>query len=441
MNVLVIMCDHHRYDALGCLGNPLAHTPNLDRLAAESMRFGECYNQSPVCAPARHSLATGQYAHRHGVIGNPYKPFPGMKTVAHAFEPLGYRRECFGHMHWTDLEMDHGYERYVTQTEWEEGMPVGALARWNAECATPIRRTTAGPSPRTKEQYWGHHVATNAVEFMKDAVGNGEPFLCRAAFTEPHPPFYPPKEFYELIDHDDIVLPDCIPEEAGPAHPEIMRKREEWKHLTDVERKQMIAGYYGMIALVDSYIGQLLDTVDELGIREDTVVVWTSDHGDQMGENELYLKFIMREGATHVPLLMRIPGKEAQVCDELVEHIDVFPTLCDLVGAEVPDSVQGRSLAPFLQGEGKPEDWRDAVFSQIGQVQMIRTADWELNVYSGEPGELFDLKADRQENDNRIDDPACVDIVEALFARLRAWERENAHPDAPELRPVMNPRG
>ena len=198
----------------------------------------------------------------------------------------------------------------------------------------------------------------------------------------------------------------------------------------------MLAGYYGMIALVDSYIGQLLDTVDELGIQDDTIVVWTSDHGDQMGENELYLKFIMREGATHVPLLMRIPGKNAQVRDELVEHIDVFPTLCDLVGAEIPDTVQGRSLAPLLEGKPAPEDWRDAVFSQIGQTQMIRTADWELNVYSGEPGELFDLKTDRQEHDNRIDDPACAPIVEDLFARLKDWERENAHPDAPELRPV-----
>jgi len=436
MNVLVIMCDHHRYDALGCLDNPVARTPNLDRLAAESTRFSECYSQSPVCAPARHSLATGQYAHCHGVINNSYKPFPGMKTVAHALEPLGYRRQCLGHMHWTDLEVDHGYERYVTQQEWMETMPADAIARWDAEHAGPIRRTTAGPSPRTREQYWGHHVAAKTVEFMKDAVDRGDKFLCWAAFTEPHPPFYPPTEFYELIDPSDIVLPDRIPEGAGPAHPDVLRKRDEWKHLTDVERRQMIAGYYGMIALVDRYIGQLLETVDELGIRDDTVVIWTSDHGDQMGENELYLKFIMREGSTHVPLLMRIPGKSAQVRDELVEHIDVFPTLCDLVGAEIPDSVQGRSLVPFLEGESAPANWRDTVFSQIGHTQMIRTADWELNVYNGQPGELFDLRTDRQEHDNRIDDPTCSAIVEELFERVKAWERAHAPAGSPELRPA-----
>ena len=433
MNVLVIMCDHHRHDALGCLGNSIVHTPNLDRLAAESIRFGECYTQSPVCAPARHSLATGQYAHRHGVLNNGYMPFPGMRTIAHALEPLDYRRQCVGHMHWTDLEMDHGYERYVTQQEWLETMPAAALARWEAEHAGPIRRTTAGPSSRTKEQYSGHYVATQTIQFMKDTANKGEQFLCWAAFSEPHPPFYPPREFYEPIDHDEIVLPDRIPEEAGPAHPEVRRKRDEWKHLTDVERKQMIAGYYGMIALVDSYIGRLLDTVEELGIQDDTLVIWTSDHGDQMWENELYLKFIMREGATHVPLLMRIPGRDAQVREELVEHIDLFPTICDLVGAETPEHVQGRSLIPLLDGA---RDWRDAVFSQIGHTQMIRTVDWELNVYGGEPGELFDLRSDRQEHDNRIGDPACSAIVEGLFERLRAWERANAPEGSPELRPV-----
>jgi len=435
MNVLVIMCDHHRYDALGCLGNPIAHTPNLDRLASESIRFSACYTQSPVCAPARHSLATGQYVHRHGVLNNGYKPFPGMKTVAHALEPRGYRRQCLGHMHWTDLEMDHGYERYVTQQEWIETMPAPALARWNAERIGPIRRTTGGPSPRTKEQYWGHHVAANAVEFMKDAVENGDTFLCWTAFTEPHPPFYPPTEFYARIDHNDIVLPERIPEGAGPAHPDILHKRDEWKHLTDVERKQMIAGYYGMVGLVDSYIGQLLETVDELGIRDDTIVIWTSDHGDQMWENELYLKFIMREASTHIPLLMRIPGTSARVRDELVEHIDVFPTICDLVGAEIPESVQGRSLMPLLNREPTPADGRDAVFSQIGRVQMIRTTDWELNVYDGEPGELFNLRTDRQEHDNRINDPTCSAIVESLFERIKAWEQANAPAGSPELRP------
>ena len=106
MNILVLMSDHHRFDALGCLGNPLAHTPNLDRLAARSVRFASCYDQSPVCAPARHSLATGRYAHAHGVLTNSHKPFAGMHTVAHSLQPLGYRRFHLGHMHWTDPEME-----------------------------------------------------------------------------------------------------------------------------------------------------------------------------------------------------------------------------------------------------------------------------------------------------------------------------------------------
>ncbi len=433
MNVLVIMCDHHRYDALGCLGNPLAHTPNLDRLAAESVRFDQCFTQSPVCAPARHSLATGQYAHRHGVINNGYKPFRDMHTIAHSVAPLGYRRYCLGHMHWTDLDVDHGYERYVTQAEWAETMPAKAMGIHEAESNFYIRRTTGGPSPKTAGQHWGCHVAANSIRLMKEAVAKGERFLCWTAFTEPHPPFYPPKEFYELVDQSLIELPDRLPEDANH-HPQVNHKRREWDHLSDVERRQIIAGYYGMVALVDSYIGMVLEAVEQMGIADDTAIIWTSDHGDQMWENELFLKFIMREGATHVPLLIKAPGIQPGTCHELAEHIDIFPTICEFTGAERPDSVHGRSLLPLLEGQA-PEDWRDAVFSQIGNVQMIRTREWELNVYDGQPGELFNLVNDRAETRNLIGRPEHSDTVAHLFRRVRDWEAAHAHPDSPALRP------
>ena len=122
MNILVLMCDHHRFDALSCLGNPLAHTPNLDRLAERSVLFENCYNQSPVCAPARHSLATGRYAHAQGVITNRHQPHPGMHTIAHSLQPRRYRRFHLGHMHWTDREMDNGYEPEITASMWRETM-------------------------------------------------------------------------------------------------------------------------------------------------------------------------------------------------------------------------------------------------------------------------------------------------------------------------------
>jgi arylsulfatase A-like enzyme len=161
-----------------------------------------------------------------------------------------------------------------------------------------------------------------------------------------------------------------------------------------VEVRQILAGYYGMVALVDGYCGMILDALEALGLKDNTMVIWTVDHGDQMGEHGMFLKFCMYEASVRVPLLIHIPGKKPEVQSELVEHIDLFPTICDLVGAECPGTVQGRSLVPLLSETKAPEDWRDAVFSQIGDVEMIRTKEWKLNTYDGQPGELYDLKND-----------------------------------------------
>jgi choline-sulfatase len=389
------------------------------------VRFENCYNQAPVCAPTRHSLATGRYCHAHGVITNQHRPFPGMTTLGHALQPLGYRRFNQGHMHWTDLSVDTGYEPWIDKEMWRATMPLDVLARYGWEGQNITRRTTGGPSPRTREQYWGYHVATNAIRQIEEAVERGEPFLCWTAFTEPHPPFYPPKELYSLFDQAAIRLPEQAPPDAPPPHLSILHKRREWAHLTEVEIRQIIAGYYGMVALVDGYCGMVLDALERLGIRDETIVVWTVDHGDQMWEHELFLKFVMREASVHVPLLIDAPGVESGVRSELTEHVDLLPTLCDLVDASIPETVQGRSLAPLLGTDPAPTGWRDAVFSQIGDVQMIRTADAKLNVYGGEPGEFYDLESDPHEFYNRIADPACATTISDLHARLQAWEAAN----------------
>jgi len=424
VNVLVLMCDHHRHDALGCLGNPLAHTPNLDRLAARSVRFRNCYTQAPVCAPARHSLATGRYCHAHGVLDNRLKPGPGMFTIAHAVQPLGYRRLQFGHMHWTDPGADTGYEPYAAaERDWQAKLPEAMRARLAWESQGITRRTTGGPGPRSVEQHRGYHVARAAAEAIEQAVSRDEPFLCWVAFSEPHPPFYPPKELYEMIDQSQVAMPAQPPADAPPPHPRVALKQEEWAHLTAVEVKQIIAGYYGMVALADRYLGMVLDAVEGLGALDDTLIVWTSDHGEQLYEHRLFTKFVMREASVHVPLLVSHPSLEAGVRDELVEHVDLFPTICEFVGATVPDSVHGRSLAALLRGGVATDGWRDAVFSQIEDVRMIRTRDSKLNVYGSKPGELFDLRNDPCEFHNLIDHPSHRETREALFERVKQWER------------------
>lgn len=426
MNVLVLMGDHFRFDAMGCMGNTLANTPNLDRLADQSVRFDQCFTQSPVCSPARHSLATGRYAHAHGVLDNGCMPMPGMVTIAHALQSLNYRRYNLGQMHWRDPDADTGYEPWVPLEAWRGSMPDDVLRRcdWEEEFIT--RRTTGGPSPRTRRQYSGYFIAQSIIQQIQEAVHNSEPFLCWGAFSEPHPPFYPPRDLYAAIDQDRIVLPVQAPEGSVPPHERIQAMQKEWAHLTEREVCQMMAGYYGMVSLVDEYCGMVLDELDRLGIADNTIVIWTTDHGEQMWEHQMFLKFCMYEASVHVPLLVRIPGTSPTRRDELVEHIDLFPTICDLVGVKTPEKVQGRSILPLLGPHALPGDWRDAVFSQIGDLQMIRTTSHKLNVYGGKPGELFDLQNDPNEFHNLVGASNHKPIVEDLHARLQEWEERNA---------------
>ncbi len=430
MNVLVLMCDHHRFDALGCAGNRLAKTPNLDKLASRSVRFENCFDQSPVCAPARHSLATGLYAHAHGVLSNRSMPFPGLVTIAHAVRPLGYRCFQLGHMHWTDRRMDTGYEPWITNEDWRKTMPKEVVDRCAWESQNITRRTTGGPSTRTREQYSGYYLANRAIEQISSAVDRNERFLCWMAFSEPHPPFYPPREVYEKIDQARIELPQLgAPGDRSP-HDYVVKKRSEWSHLTEVEIRQMIAGYYGMIELADSYCGMVLDGLDDLGIRDRTIVIWTVDHGDQMWEHELFLKFVMYEGSVHVPLFVNVPGVSPAARPELVEHVDIVPTICELVGAECPAGVQGRSLVPLLDKGPTTDGWRDAVFSHMvgmadEHVQMVRTRSAKMIAYNGSPGEFYDLDKDPKELDNKVADPEYASAVQCLLQRLKCWEQAN----------------
>jgi arylsulfatase A-like enzyme len=453
-NILVLMGDHHRHDAMGWTGNPVAVTPNLDRLAQDACRFTNCFNQSPVCSPARHSINTGQYAHRHGVLHNHVFPYEGMTTIAHALAPAGYRCYHAGHMHWQGAQ-DNGYEPpctegWVGREEKDESWSAYARNRRAQENQFLIRVTTGGPGPRAPEQFGGHYVAQKTIEHIEEAVAAGQPFLAWGAFSEPHPPWYPPRAFYEMIDKDRITLPPPVPEGTRDEQGYVQLRARLWEHLTEYEIRQIIAAYYGLNALMDSYVGRVLDAVDRLGIADDTIVIWSSDHGDQLYENGCFLKFITREASVRVPLMIRIPGRSGGVRDELVEHVDLFGTLCDLAGVATPDAVQGETLTPLLGDAPAPEDWRTAVFSEIEapgvremtskdgrgpRITMIRTADWKLNAHDGVPGELFDMRQDPGELHNLVDDPGHAETVAELHGRMGQWrERTAPPPDVMETR-------
>jgi arylsulfatase A-like enzyme len=340
-------------------------------------------------------------------------------------------------MHWAG-EQDNGYEPWgkgwIGNDEFLASLSDAVRERLAAEGRACVRRTTGGPGPRTTAEHRGHYVMQRTIEDITASVEAGQPFLAWASFSEPHPPFYPPTEFYRLVDQSKIVLPPQAPEGAAAVHPVMVRRKAEWAHLTETEIRQMIAGYYGLVAMLDMYVGQVLGALDALGIADNTIVIWSSDHGDQLWEHELFLKFVMRESSVRVPLMFRIPGRAASEVAELVEHVDVFATVCELLGVETPRAVQGRSLVPLFGGEQAPEGWRDAVFSHIdhcniqANVEMIRTSEWKLNVYDGEPGELYDMVNDPGELRNLAGEQPHRERLEELHSRLKHWRDRCAAP-------------
>lgn len=425
MNVLVLMCDHLRYDAISALGNGFVSTPNIDRLLRKSVYFGNCYSQAPVCGPARHSLATGKYPYEHGVVNNDVLPLEGMFTIAHALAPKGYRRVNIGHMHWNAGDsIDNGYEIHLSQE-----LPEGVLnekekRRYNWEMQ--YKKTTSGVGLRGDDQYWGYDVARQSIRQLEQFTQSGDMFLNWTSFNEPHPPFFPPKAYYEKVDQYNLPLPVEVSKGAPLPHHSIIDKQKVWKHFTDYEKRKMKASYYGMVGLADSYVGKVLDTVDRLNLWDNTMIILTSDHGEQMGDHGLYTKFVLRESSLRVPLMVYYPGCTPGTRIQLVEHVDLFPTICEYTGAAIPEDVRGKSLWPLLRGLDE-SSVHDHVYSQIDNDIMVRTDSWKLNIYEGEAGELFDLKKDPNEGNNLIDDESCRPVVQRLMQLLK-----RNHPSAIE---------
>lgn len=424
------MADQLRHDAMGWKGATPAQTPRIDALAQRAARFHNCFTQAPVCSPARHSLHTGLYVHQHGVTQNPapgrdVQPHDHMRTIAHHLNEHGFRCFQHGHMHWVD-GVDNGYEPdfrgyWVEHDAWLDTLSPQARERWHAENdLNPIRTTTAGPGPRSADEHYGHFVAKRTVEQLERSASDGRPFLGWVSFTEPHPPWRPPHEFYEKVDPQTIELPPPWDPHSHAAEP-IPYLRSKWEHLTDYERRQMIAAYFAMVALLDRYVGRVLDTLEETGLAESTAVIFLSDHGDQLGEDGLFLKFVMRDASLRTPLLIAGPGVQAGDVDALVEHVDLFPTICDLLDVPIPEGLPGRSLSPLAAGEPVDDGWRTSVFSQIGEMRGVRTREASMTLRGDEPVELFDLERDPGQRRNVLGDARYEPMRRSLFGVLERW--------------------
>jgi arylsulfatase len=435
-NILFLMADEFRHDCLGVAGHPLVRTPNLDGLARGGVRFTKAYTASPVCSPARATLFTGRYPQIHGVVTNGMSLNAGEVALPDILKRYGYASGMVGKLH---LPPDGWFEpawitaggsgpeyreflrrkipgfQGVSNTAAMEGTLIGPPR-------TPLRIGTSALPEDLYEEAW---VADRAIEFLRARRGEERPWFLFVSMLKPHSEFVIPKPYDTLYRARDMPLPATFrtdaknPPGGGPTGDNNGRQ-----FINDpTVLREVIAHYYGAIRLVDTHLGRVLSALDELGMSGDTIVVFTADHGNMLGERNRMFKGLMYDSSARVPLLLRAPGKVAPgaVSDAVLDTASVMPTLLDLAGLETPAGVQGRSLAGLASG--KSAAGNDTAFSVLHH-RMVRVGPWKLiDPYDlrGVTPELYNVERDPHEQTNLYDRPEGADARRRLESALREW--------------------
>jgi len=393
------MPDQMRAQALGCMGNTDAATPNIDHLSREGVFFRNTLANSPVCCPARAVLMTGQYCHRNGMAANDLRLREKYPTLAKVLRAQGYRTGFIGKWH---LDGGPRMPGYVPPGPRRHGFEFWAAN----ECShshfdTQYFRDSPDPIPirRFEAEAW----TDLALEFLRDAKTDPRPFFLCVFPGPPHDPYGAPPEYMRRYDPDKIAL------------------RPNWKAGPNVPGRKEIAAYMAAVTAVDDQVGRLLGGLDETGLTEDTIVLFTSDHGDMLGSQGLRLKRKPWEESIHVPGILRYPKRlKPRESGALFSHIDMAPTLLRLCGVDVPREFQGTDIF----GRGKPPD--SAYFQIFGPYEGdgtpagwrgIRTAHYMYATFRDKPWVLYDLERDPYEMNNLV----ATSLREDLHRRLQGW--------------------
>jgi choline-sulfatase len=459
-NILFVIDDQHNKRALGWTGQTKVKTPNLDRFSREAVRFSNCYTSNPVCAPARHSLYSGLYSSDHHVLHNERPMKDGVKTIISILNDAGYTTASIGKMHNAPFNLRRDFQ-YVLNHEFftepvgishyfpwvkkelkKRGQSYRSWAQVPAGCNWLQQVETLGTS------YWMDDDLTpetwmvdQAAMFMKYQKQNNldQPFFMHLSLFPPHHPYCPTETFADLYDPDDIDLPPSLTQEALDKWC-TEQKGGRPVHMTPDDVKYLRALYYGFVSQVDASVGKLFEQMKELGLWEDTIIVFTSDHGDMMGEQGRLYKDVMYDGSAGVPLLVKWPGIEPKTIQDNVSHLDLIPTLLSAAGAVIPKELPGSNMRNLMNGQ---ELWPNhSVFSEFfdggwpfaflmhkkGAFKLIatnikysHTLDWDQVSY-----ELYDLQADPYEMKNLHADPEFADQFNELRRELIAfWDRQS----------------
>jgi arylsulfatase A-like enzyme len=455
-NVLLITADHLRYDTLGCHGDPVIQTPNIDALAQRATDFSRYFVQNPVCQPSRASLLTGRYPRHHGVRHNGNRLDENEMTLVEFFHRAGYTTAVIGKHHVGQSRfqsaIDHGAAHHCRRnwSEREDGNYVVSQRNefedyvhqrgyeYRTGYALPEFRERLGavPSDLPEDCHIDAYVGMKTVEYLEQ-VDADNPFFLWLGFYGPHHPYVPSGRFGRMYQAED--MPPFHRAEDDFAHKPVeyrlyrqcqVHKYRGFTSASEQTFREMKAAYYGMVSQLDWKLGDVLACLERRGLSENTIIVLTSDHGEFLGDHGLPAKApFLLDCMLHVPCLIAVPGGSGHAVDDLAEEVDLFPTLAELAGLEVPEWVQGRSQAQPVTGCTATNP-RESVYAEMVDKKCIRTERWKYIHYPGKPrGELYDLADDPHELHNLYQDrPDLVAELRAQFYAKLDETEDVAHP-------------
>lgn len=454
-NILLIYADQMRYDAMGCAGNPVIKTPQIDRLSAEGVHFSEAYTGYPICCPFRASIMTGKYAQNHGMVQNHF-PLRGDQTfLADVMKANGYRTGYIGKWH-----LEGGPKPGFVPPDRRFGFDHFIGFNRGHDYQSSIYYDDEG-QPYHSSRYEPDYQTDQLMDFIDSAATaeDGKPWLGYVSYGPPHFPMDMPDYLRRIYDPDEVPLPPGVPDPDLQARVQTHRNEvlcggdprsghkshasHETKPVgeieTEAEIREFIAEYYGMIHNIDWNLGRILNQLDALDIAEDTMVVFMSDHGDMCGQHGSFcgIKNHPHRASMHVPFIVRYPARfEPRHTEAMIDvGPDMMPTLLEMCGIDLPDGMDGQSYLPVLDGE--TDTARDVVWYQLFKMtggnpmeftpyamRGLRTKDWLYARYKDERAMLYDERADFDEQNNLVNDPQYAAMMDGFDDQIAQFMAE-----------------
>lgn len=478
-NIILFMCDQLRYDALGCYGNTQIHTPNIDSIALNGSTFDNHFVNNPVCSPSRCTVLTGRYPKNHGTRDNGIPLRDEELTFPQVLRDNGYVTAAIGKMHITTQFMpkedeqddwpedNYGFDiihttcdcktgEYLKWLEKEspkdyEEVKMQGERKMKEDKASAADKDVSGPpqvypSAINPEYHQSHWIADRTIDLINESTED-KPFFAFCSFVDPHHPFDPPEPYASMYDPDKLAAPVRWEEELEDKPPHFRKARTghgfsnekyDYRRLSDYDWGRVKAAYYGMITLIDDNIGRILNAIEKKGIENDTLIMFTNDHGELLGDHGLLFK-----GPFHydclikAPMIVKWPGviPKGSRYSQVTEHVDIMPTILEYAGIRTPYGVQGNSMAPVLRGDkGAGKEYAMTEFNCYDwglSVKTITGGDYKLTYYAGQDyGELYDRNVDPEEFVNLWNNPDYEEIKEFMIRKLmdRIIETEDTLP-------------